>query len=179
MLCLKGAILSRITNFGRNGRYRLRHLVSYTPDPLNAEVSFASASSSWLRMLLMMMMVMGMGMTTVTVKQLPLIKYQLCIRCGGGNGNPLQYSCWEIPWTEGAWWAIVHEVTKSQTWLVTKQQQQHIRHNAMYSINTVWTMQTYIKTYNSYQTSICRAFTGFNPPNSSFIWLHLILCQVI
>ena len=19
---------------------------------------------------------------------------------GGGNGNPLQYSCWEIPWTE-------------------------------------------------------------------------------
>jgi len=20
---------------------------------------------------------------------------------GGGNGNALQYSCWEIPWTEG------------------------------------------------------------------------------
>ena len=20
---------------------------------------------------------------------------------GEGNGNPLQYSCWEIPWTEG------------------------------------------------------------------------------
>ena len=31
---------------------------------------------------------------------------------GVGNGNPLQYSCWEIPWTRGAWWATVHGVTK-------------------------------------------------------------------
>ena len=23
---------------------------------------------------------------------------------GEGNGNPLQYSCWRIPWT-GVWWA--------------------------------------------------------------------------
>ena len=30
---------------------------------------------------------------------------------GGGNGNPLQYSCLH----RGAWWATVHEVTKSQT----------------------------------------------------------------
>ena len=22
------------------------------------------------------------------------------VRSGEGNGNPLQYSCWEIPWTE-------------------------------------------------------------------------------
>ena len=27
---------------------------------------------------------------------------------GEGNGNPLQYSCWEIPWTEkpGGLWSI-------------------------------------------------------------------------
>ena len=31
---------------------------------------------------------------------------------GGGNGNPPQYSCWEIPWTRGTWWATVHGVTK-------------------------------------------------------------------
>ena len=26
---------------------------------------------------------------------------------GGGNGNPLQYSCLENPMGRGAWWAIV------------------------------------------------------------------------
>ena len=34
-------------------------------------------------------------------------------RCpGGGNGNPLQYSCLENPMVRGAWWAIVHGVEK-------------------------------------------------------------------
>ena len=33
---------------------------------------------------------------------------------GGGHGNPLQYSCLENPMDRGAWWATVHEVTKSQ-----------------------------------------------------------------
>ena len=36
---------------------------------------------------------------------------------GEGNGNPLQYSCLQNPVDGGAWWAIVHRVTKSQTWL--------------------------------------------------------------
>ena len=27
---------------------------------------------------------------------------------GGGNGNPLQFSCLENPMDGGAWWAIVH-----------------------------------------------------------------------
>ena len=36
---------------------------------------------------------------------------------GGGNGNPLQYSCLENPMDRGAWWATVHRVTKSQIWL--------------------------------------------------------------
>ena len=31
------------------------------------------------------------------------------------SGNPLQYSCLENPMDRGAWWAIVHGVTKSQT----------------------------------------------------------------
>ena len=34
---------------------------------------------------------------------------------GGGHGKPLQYSCLEYPMDRGAWWAIVQEVTKSQT----------------------------------------------------------------
>ena len=31
---------------------------------------------------------------------------------GGGNGNPLQYSCLENPMDRAAWWATVHGVTK-------------------------------------------------------------------
>ena len=34
---------------------------------------------------------------------------------GGGNGNPLQYSCLENPMDKGAWWATVHWVAKSWT----------------------------------------------------------------
>ena len=36
---------------------------------------------------------------------------------GGGHGNPLQYSYLENPMDRGAWQAIVHRVTKSQTQL--------------------------------------------------------------
>ena len=34
---------------------------------------------------------------------------------GGGHGNPLQYSCMENPMDRGAWWATVHEGTKTWT----------------------------------------------------------------
>ena len=36
---------------------------------------------------------------------------------GEGDGTPLQYSCLENPMDEGAWWAAVHGVAKSRTWL--------------------------------------------------------------
>ena len=36
---------------------------------------------------------------------------------GGGNDNPLQYSCLENPMDRGAWRATVHGVTKNQTGL--------------------------------------------------------------
>ena len=34
---------------------------------------------------------------------------------GGGNGNPLQYSCLENPMDRGTWWVTVHGLAKSQT----------------------------------------------------------------
>ena len=34
---------------------------------------------------------------------------------GGGNGNPLQYSCQENPMNRGAWQAMVHWVAESDT----------------------------------------------------------------
>ena len=36
---------------------------------------------------------------------------------GGGHGTPLQYSYLENPMDGGAWWATVHRVAQSQTWL--------------------------------------------------------------
>ena len=36
---------------------------------------------------------------------------------GGGNGNPLWYSCLENSTDKGAWWATVHGVAKSQAQL--------------------------------------------------------------
>ena len=36
---------------------------------------------------------------------------------GEGNDNPLQYSCLGNPIDRGAWWATVHGVAKSWTWL--------------------------------------------------------------
>jgi len=36
---------------------------------------------------------------------------------GEGNGYLLQYSCLENPMDRGAWWAMVHRVAKSWTWL--------------------------------------------------------------
>ena len=39
---------------------------------------------------------------------------------GGGNGNPLQYSCLENPMDRGDWLATVHGVTKGQMQRMTK-----------------------------------------------------------
>ena len=40
---------------------------------------------------------------------------------GEGNGKPLQYSCLEIPWIRGAWWAMAHGVDRVGHDLATKQ----------------------------------------------------------
>ena len=36
---------------------------------------------------------------------------------GGAHGKSLQYSCLGNPIDRGDWWAAVHGITKSQTWL--------------------------------------------------------------
>ena len=37
---------------------------------------------------------------------------------GEGHGNPLWYSCLENPMDRGAWWATVHWIAESETWLM-------------------------------------------------------------
>ena len=44
-------------------------------------------------------------------------------KTGEGNGNPLQYSCLGNLMDRGAWWAIVHGVTRVRHDLATNQQQ--------------------------------------------------------
>ena len=44
------------------------------------------------------------------------LHFHFSLSCfGGGNGNPLQYSCLENPRYGGAWWAAVSGVTQSRT----------------------------------------------------------------
>ena len=43
---------------------------------------------------------------------------------GEGHGNPFQYSCLEKSMDRGAWWTIVHRVTKHRTQL--KQLSMHL-----------------------------------------------------
>ena len=50
---------------------------------------------------------------TVDVSLIPgLVRYP-----GEGNGNPLQYSCWDNSMDREAWQARVYGITKSQTGL--------------------------------------------------------------
>ena len=39
----------------------------------------------------------------------------LNIAPGGGNGNPVQYSCQDNPMDRGAWQGVVHGVAESDT----------------------------------------------------------------
>ena len=45
----------------------------------------------------------------------PLYMHHTSLLSGQGDGNPLPYSCLRNPTDRGAWWAIVHAVTKSWT----------------------------------------------------------------
>ena len=46
------------------------------------------------------------------------LHFHFSLSCiGEGNGTPLQYSCLENPMDARAWYAAVHGVAKSRTWL--------------------------------------------------------------
>ena len=51
---------------------------------------------------------------------------------GGGHGYSLQHSCLENPMDGGGWWATVHGVAKSQTWLSDWQQWKERQINMFY-----------------------------------------------
>ena len=52
----------------------------------------------------------------------------------GGNGNPLQYSCWKNPMDKGAWQATVHGVTESDRTVQLSTHTQELRFPARWCI---------------------------------------------
>ena len=51
---------------------------------------------------------------------------------GEGNGNLLQYSCWENSVERGDWWIAIHRVTKSQTQLNMQTLIIQVKHSQTY-----------------------------------------------
>ena len=58
-----------------------------------------------------------MPVNYIIFKQLKLFLHTPAAFTGEGSGSPLQYFCLENPMDGEAWWAAVHGVLKSQTWL--------------------------------------------------------------
>ena len=58
-----------------------------------------------------------------------LERVQLWRSPGRGNDYALQYSCLKNPMFRGDWWATVHRITKSQTWL----SQTRVRHDCTHT----------------------------------------------
>ena len=55
------------------------------------------------------------GISQARILEWVAIFYDIHNYIGGGNGNPLQYSCLETPMDGVAWWAAVYGVAQSWT----------------------------------------------------------------
>ena len=79
-----------------------------------------------------------------------------------GNGSPLQYSCLENPMDGGAWWATVHGVTKSRTWL------------SVWAPNCANTVEVNLaKAAKNFYKSMCLLSQEFHPLPDSTICLSI------
>ena len=134
LFCLPG-ILSQMHPWGNHeDKATIQSLTLYsnyfkgTRSPLYLYKLFATLDSFlqnanilWIRLLI------NSFLGGAVVRNLPVIQEIQMTRVwpeserspGGGNRNPLQYSCLDNPMNRGAWWATVHQVTKSQTRLST------------------------------------------------------------
>ena len=88
---------------------------------------------------------------------------------GGGNGNPLHYSCLENPMDRGAWWAAVHGVIKSRarlsefTFIFTVR----VKVLSLFFV-FVFMYYLYVKYYEPQFSSVTQSFpTLCNPMNHS------------
>ena len=100
-------------------------------------------------------------------------------RCAGErNGNSLQYSCLENPMDRGAWWATVHRVAKSWTWLILY----HLSHQR----STLLTSYPYNVIYHSLPhiwaetaSYLCISINvSFREKYPNFSWLVVIQVKI-
>ena len=68
---------------------------------------------------------------------------------GGGNGNPIQYSCLENPMDSRPWWATVHGVVKNQTGLSV------YTHTSVYLLKKILNFDTREITFIIQNTHTC------------------------
>ena len=73
---------------------------------------------------------------------------------GGGNGNPLQYSCLGNPMERGAWQATDHGFTGVRRDLVTNKQQKNI-HHCVYNKKSLTALATSRKTSSTSPAESC------------------------
>ena len=77
---------------------------------------------------------------------------------GEGWGNPLWCSCLDNPMDRGTWWATVHRVTKSRTWL--KWLSMHTQDSSIFFLFTPVLLPRIVILI------ICLRLLGFVPPGS-------------
>ena len=101
---------------------------------------------------------------------------------GVGNGNPLQYSCLENLTDRGAWWATIHRVAKSQTWLKWLSTQHTQLSHFPVTFLSLWTILLTVPTqfhvipllfFLTTCSSLCPWPTYFKNPTSSVTFLVL------
>ena len=73
------------------------------------------------------------------------LHFDFSLSCiGGGNGNPLQYSCLENPRDRGAWWAAFYRVAQSRTrlkWLSSSSSLYLEKEVATHSSILAWSLE--------------------------------------
>ena len=91
---------------------------------------------------------------------------------GEGNGSPLQCSWWENSMDRGAWWATVHGVAKSQTWLKRLNMQAHI---CPHSWRHLLTAQCCIHRVGCWIDSECDPTSSRNTGQALQLFFHAII----
>ena len=102
-----------------------------------------------------------------------------------GNGNPLQYSCLKTSTDRGAWWAVVHGVTKSRMQLSThayclSQVNSKLFERVFFALCCSWSLGQYFYLH----VYLCFNILSFFLPLCSFtdidwvptIYFHALVC---
>ena len=97
---------------------------------------------------------------------------------GGGNGNPLQYSCLENAMDRGAWQAAVHGVTKSRTGPHHTQRQYIERQNVQTTRLLLWKRRIILAVENFLSSGPGRNIYGLLK-NTHQLSISCLICKQV